>query len=110
MKKQRWIAVILALVMMVNMIPYGSITEVEAAGTASIPNANMDSTTGWLTKYIQSWSQESDVASADGGIQSNKVSAEKISGTNSYTAKVTKVCKGDVRLKSAAITLADGKS
>ena len=101
----RGIAILLISTLFLLSVDHIGIQRVEAASAASIPNANMNSLS---SLKIANWSQESDVAKADGGISTNNVLYERISLFN-YAAKVTKVCKGDVRLKSSAMTAEDGQ-
>lgn len=113
MKKKKWkqwegrgIATLLILSLLLLPVENLKVSIVEAASAASIPNANMNSLSSFK---IANWSQESDVAKADGGISTNNVLYERISLLSNYAAKVTKVCKGDVRLKSSAMTAEDGQ-
>ena len=113
MKKKKWkqwegrgIATLLILSLLLLPVENLKVSIVEAASAASIPNANMNSLS---SLKIANWSQESDVAKADGGISTNNVLYERISLLSIYAAKVTKVCKGDVRLKSSAMTAEDGQ-
>lgn len=106
MRKQKWIAGILVVVMVLSLGYYGPYAVTDAATAESIPNNNMNTTTGSWTRYIDNttWKQD-----ADETISTNNVSA-KLEALGDYAAQVTKECKGDMWLRSAAITMKDGET